>query len=73
MNMAVPIDIAFAAKLLNLKLGLTTFAGQSAEEASYGSVLLILALITVIALLLYRSFIALLDREDTANAQMSLD
>ena len=72
-NMAVPIGIAFAAKLLNLKLGLTTFAGQSAEEASYGSVLLILALITVIALLLYRSFIALLDREDTANAQMSLD
>lgn len=63
-NMAVPIGIAYAAKLLNLKLSLTSFAGQSAEEASYGSVLLILAGITVIALLLYRIFIRALDGED---------
>lgn len=72
-NMAVPIGIAFAAKLLNLHLGLTTFAGQSAEEATYGSVLLILAVITVLALLLYRASIRVLEREDHANAQMATD
>lgn len=31
--MAVPIGIAFAAKLLNLGLGLTAFAGQSPVAA----------------------------------------
>ena len=63
-NMAVPIGIAYAAKLLNLELSLTSFTGQSAKEASYGSVLLILAIITAIALMLYRIFIRVLDRED---------
>lgn len=72
-NMAVPLGIAFAAKLLNLHLGLTRFAGQSPEDASYGSVLLILAIITVLALLLYRVSIRILDREDMRNAEMSLD
>ena len=33
-NMAVPIGIAFAAKLLNLGLGLTAFADQSPEAAA---------------------------------------
>lgn len=69
-NMAVPIGIAFAAKLRNLGLSLTSFAGQSPTEASYGSVLLILAIITVLALLLYRTFIRALDRVDDANAAM---
>lgn len=72
-NMAVPIGIAFAAKLRNLGLSLTSFAGQSATEASYGSVLLILSLITVLALLLYRIVIRALDRQDTANAAMATD
>ena len=69
-NMAVPIGIAFAAKLRNLGLSLTSFAGQSPKEASYGSVLLILAIITVLALLLYRILIRVLEREDDANAVM---
>lgn len=67
-NMAVPIGIAFAAKLRNLGLSLTSFTGQSSKEASYGSVLLILAVVTVLALVLYRTFIRLLEREDDANA-----
>jgi DHA2 family metal-tetracycline-proton antiporter-like MFS transporter len=72
-NMAVPIGIAFSAKLRNLGLSLTSFTGQSAKEASYGSVLLILAVITVFALLLYRVFIRVLDREDDANAVLMSD
>ena len=72
-NMAVPIGIAFAAKLLNLGLGLTAFAGQSPKAATYGSVLLILAVITVIALLLYRASIRVLEREDMRNAELSVD
>ena len=67
-NMAIPIGIAFAAKLRNLGLSLTSFAGQSPKEASYGSVLLILSVITVLALVLYRIFIRVLEREDDANA-----
>ena len=72
-NMAVPIGIAFAAKLLNLGLGLTPFAGQSPKAATYGSVLLILAVITVLALLLYRASIRVLEREDMRNAELSVD
>ena len=72
-NMAVPIGIAFAAKLLNLGLGLTAFAGQSPKAATYGSVLLILAVITVLALLLYRASIRVLEREDMRNAELSVD
>ena len=67
-NMAIPIGIAVAAKLRNLGLSLTSFAGQSPKEASYGSVLLILSVITVLALVLYRIFIRVLEREDDANA-----
>ena len=72
-NMAVPIGIAFAAKLLNLGLGLTTFAGQSPKAAAYGSVLLILAIITVLALILYRGSIRVLEREDMRNAELAID
>ncbi len=67
-NMAIPIGIAFAAKLRNLGLPLTSFTGQSSTEASYGSVLLVLAVITVLALLLFRTFIRMLERQDDANA-----
>ena len=67
-NMAVPIGIAFSAKLLNLRLSLTSFAGESTEEASYGSVLLILAIITLLALLLYRVSIRVLERADGRTA-----
>ena len=67
-NMAVPIGIAYAAKLLSLDLSLTSFTGESPEEASYGSVLLILAIIAVLALVLYRIFIRVLDREDSRNS-----
>ena len=63
-NMAVPIGIAYSAKLLNLNLSLTSFAGQSAKEATYGSVLLILAITAVLALVLYRVFIRVLERDD---------
>jgi DHA2 family metal-tetracycline-proton antiporter-like MFS transporter len=63
-NMAVPIGIAYAAKLLNLRLSLTSFAGQSADEASYGSVLVILALVAVFALVVYRIAMRVLDSED---------
>ncbi|MGI9164640.1 MAG: MFS transporter [Mycobacterium sp.] len=72
-NMAVPIGIAFAAKLLNLGLDLTAFAGQSPKAAAYGSVLLILAIITVLALLLYRGCIRVLERQDMRNAELSID
>jgi DHA2 family metal-tetracycline-proton antiporter-like MFS transporter len=64
-NMAVPIGIAYAAKLLNLELSLTSFAGQSPQQTSYGSVLLVLAVIAVLALVLYRVFIRVLEAEDT--------
>lgn len=63
-NMAVPIGIAYSAKLLNLGLSLTAFTGETPKEASYGSVLLILAIITVCALALYRISIRVLERED---------
>ena len=66
-NMAVPIGIAYAAKLLSLDLSLTGFAGESDKEASYGSVLLILAIIAVLALVLYRIFMRVLEHEDAAK------
>ena len=72
-NMAVPIGIAFAAKLLNLELTLTAFTGQAPKATTYGSVLLILAIITVLALLLYRGSIRVLERDDMRNAEMSID
>ncbi len=62
-NMAVPIGIACAAKLLDLHLSLTSFAGQSSEAASYGSVLLILAVVAALALLLYRVAVRALEHE----------
>lgn len=67
-NMAVPIGIAFAAKLLDLHLSLTSFAGQSPEAATYGSALLILAVIAVLALLLYRIAVRTLERDDAQNS-----
>lgn len=66
-NMAVPIGIAYAAKLLSLQLSLTSFAGESPKEAAYGSVLLILAAIAFLALLLYRGCIRVLEREDARS------
>ncbi len=63
-NMAIPIGIALAAKLLDLRLSLTSLSGQSREEAAYGSVLLILAVIALLALLLYRISIEVLERHD---------
>lgn len=65
-NMAVPIGIACAAKLLSLELPLTAFAGQSPKETAYGSVLLILAIITVLALMLYQITMRILERGDAA-------
>lgn len=67
-NMAVPIGIAYAAKLVSLDLSLTSFAGESPEEARYGSVLLILATIAALALLLYRVAIRVLERDDARTA-----
>ena len=69
-NMAVPIGIAFAATLRHLGLSLTSFTGQSPKEASYGSVLLILALITLLALVLYRVAIRTLERYDAGTAAL---
>jgi hypothetical protein len=66
--MAVPIGIAYAAKLLSMDLQLTSFAGQSPRQAAFGSVLLILAIITLLALLLYRIAMRALDAEDARNA-----
>ncbi len=63
-NMAVPIGIAFPAKLLNLGPSLTSIAGESPEEPSYGSGLLNLAIVTVLALLLYLISIRVLERAD---------
>ena len=68
-NMAVPIGIAYSAKLRSLELGLTSFAGQSPTVATYGSVLLILAIIAVLALLIYRIFIRALERDDARNTE----
>jgi hypothetical protein len=62
--MAVPIGIAFAAKLRDLKLSLTSSVGQNPEQASYGSVLLILSVITLLALALYLIFIRMLEHRD---------
>lgn len=70
-NMAVPIGIAFAAKLLTLNLTLTSFTGQSPKEASYGSVLLILAIITGLAVLLYLVCIRVLERDDARRSPSS--
>lgn len=63
-NMAVPIGIAYAAKLLEVELSLTSFAGQTDDEASYGSVLLVLSVIALLALALYLVFIRILEAED---------
>jgi DHA2 family metal-tetracycline-proton antiporter-like MFS transporter len=70
-NMAVPIGIAFSARLLDLKLSLTSFTGQSPQESSYGSVLLILGVITVLALLVYRVVIRVLEHRDGRRAASS--
>lgn len=59
-NMAVPIGIAFAAKLVNLELGLTRFARVSPPRPPRFGVL-ILAVIAVLALLLYRGSIRVLE------------
>lgn len=80
-NMAIPIGIAVGTRLQAANLNLTGFAGQSnevepctgdacttaASQTSFGSALLILAFIAIIALVLYRVFIRILDRADVRN------
>ncbi|MGV9713215.1 MFS transporter [Gordonia sp. NPDC003424] len=68
-NMAIPIGIAYTAKLRDLHLSLTEFAGQSATEASYGSTLLILSLIAVAGLLVYLVSIRVLERADALRVE----
>lgn len=63
-NMAVPIGIAYGAKLVSVDLNLTGFVGQDAVEASYGSMLLILAVIAIVGLGVYVMFAGALDRQD---------
>ncbi|MDN5761100.1 MAG: MFS transporter [Microlunatus sp.] len=62
-NIAVPIGIAYTAKLMELKVSF--LGGLSGTEAasSYGSVLLILALVGVGGLVLYRVFVVVLERQ----------
>jgi len=66
-NMAVPIGIAYSAKLLDLQLSLTAFTGQSHDEATYGSVLLVLSFIVLVSLVLYLVFIRILEAEDARS------
>lgn len=68
-NMAIPIGIAYTAKLRDLRLPITEFAGQSPVEASYGSTLLILAVIAVLGLVIYRVSIRTLERADVRSSR----
>ncbi|MFZ2509726.1 MAG: MFS transporter [Gordonia sp. (in: high G+C Gram-positive bacteria)] len=77
-NMAVPIGIAVGTRLQAANLGLTGFIGQSTEaspcagdgctaaasQTSFGSALLILAVIAILALVLYLVFIRILEAAD---------
>lgn len=63
-NMAVPIGIAYGAKLVEVDLDLTGFVGQDRTGASFGSMLLILAFIAILALVVYVVFSSSLDRQD---------
>lgn len=61
-NMAIPIGIAYTASIMDAGPQLLGWAGRSGDPGKYGSVLLILAVIATLALVLYRVFIAYLER-----------
>lgn len=62
-NVGVPIGIAYTATLLDVEPNLLGIRyGSDAVASSYGSVLLVLALVGVLGLVLYRVFVVLLER-----------
>lgn len=62
-NMAVPIGIAYTAKLMEQKVSFLGGLSGSNAASSYGSVLFILTLVGVLGLVLYRVFIVVLERQ----------
>nr|WP_281347456.1 MFS transporter [Kocuria coralli] len=69
-NMAVPIGIAYTFRLLSLDLG---FMAPFASEAGtpFASVLMILALVAVLAVLMYLAFAKTLHREDAPGTDLT--
>lgn len=61
-NMAVPIGIAYTAKLMELKVSFLGGLSGSEDASSYGSVLLILTMVGIGGLVLYRVFVVVLER-----------
>lgn len=61
-NIAVPIGIAYTAKLLDLKPNVLS-GFTSGNAGMYGTVLLILTVISAVALVLYRAFVIALERD----------
>ena len=62
-NIAVPVGIAYTATLMNLQPNLLGGITDGAQASSYGSVLLILTGVAALGLVLYRVFIAVIERQ----------
>jgi len=63
-NIAVPVGIAYTAALMKLKPELLGGIAGEGAASSYGSVLLILTAVAALGLVLYRVFIAVIERQD---------
>lgn len=61
-NIAVPIGIAYTAKLIEQKVSFLGGLAGSETASSYGSVLFILAMVGILSLVLYRIFVVALER-----------
>ena len=62
-NIAVPIGIAYTAKLVGQKVSFLGGLTDSSTASMYGSVLLILTMVGVLGLILYRVFVVALERK----------
>jgi DHA2 family metal-tetracycline-proton antiporter-like MFS transporter len=63
-NIAVPVGIAYTAALMKLKPELLGGIAGEGAASWYGSVLLILTAVAALGLVLYRVFIAVIERQD---------
>lgn len=61
-NIAVPVGIAYTAKLIDTKISFLGALTHTDEASQYGSILFILALVAVLGLILYRVFVVVLER-----------
>jgi DHA2 family metal-tetracycline-proton antiporter-like MFS transporter len=63
-NIAVPVGIAYTATLMKVQPDLLGGITDSSQASSYGSVLLILTGVAALGLVLYRVFIAVVERQE---------